>query len=202
MMKAHQTSLALFNIGGGEIILILAGLFILGLVAVGALGLVYLVVRAGQSRPAPAAPTLVPPQIRQSLPNRDLEHVRLLAIFHFALAGLALMGCAILGLHYLMMRSIVFNPDFWSHQGGQPPPPAFLNFFVWFYVFGGLVLGVSLVLNGVSGLFLLKRRHRLFSLIVAGLNCLHVPFGTTLGIFTFIVLSRESVRELYRNEGS
>ena|SRR5579864_7775067 len=203
MMKTQLTSLAIFNIGGGEIILILVGLFIFGIVAVGALGLIYIVARAGQRRPPNVAPASLPPQIRPSLPTRDVEHVRLLAIFHFALGGLALMGCAILGLHYLMMHSIFSNPDFWrSHQGGQPPPPAFLNLFIWFYILGGLVLGVSLVLNVLSGSFLLKRRHRLFSLIVAGLNCLHVPFGTTLGIFTIIVLSRESVGELYRNETS
>lgn len=197
-MKTRLASFAIFSLGGGEIILILIALFVFGLLALGAFGLVYALVRAGQRRPPRLAPAL-PPQIIQELPSRDLEHIRLLAIFHFALAGLALMGCAFLGFHYFMMQSIFSNPGFWrSHPGGQPPPPEFLKLFVWFYIVGGLVLGVSLLLNLTSGLFLLKRRQRLFSLIVAGLDCLHVPFGTTLGIFTFIVLSRDSVRELYR----
>jgi hypothetical protein len=38
---------------------------------------------------------------------------------------------------------------------------------------------------------------RLFSLIVAGFMCMFFPFGTALGVFTFIVLTRESVRRLY-----
>jgi hypothetical protein len=36
--------------------------------------------------------------------------------------------------------------------------------------------------------------------VVAGINCLHIPLGTVLGIFTIVVLCRESVRELYEAE--
>ena len=42
----------------------------------------------------------------------------------------------------------------------------------------------------------LAPRHRTFSRVVAGLNCLHIPLGTVLGIFTSIVLGRESVGQL------
>jgi hypothetical protein len=52
--------------------------------------------------------------------------------------------------------------------------------------------------NLLSGLFLRARRHRTFSMVVAAINCLHIPIGTALGVFTFIVLGRESVRKLYR----
>ena len=41
------------------------------------------------------------------------------------------------------------------------------------------------------------RRARTFSLVMAGVNCLSVPLGTTLGVFTFIVLLRESVAAQY-----
>jgi hypothetical protein len=37
----------------------------------------------------------------------------------------------------------------------------------------------------------------MLSLIVAELNCLQFPFGTVLGEFTFVVLLRGSVIELY-----
>ena len=33
--------------------------------------------------------------------------------------------------------------------------------------------------------------------MVAGLNCLHMPLGTLLGVFTFIVLARPSVQALF-----
>jgi hypothetical protein len=40
----------------------------------------------------------------------------------------------------------------------------------------------------------------LIYLIIAVLNCLQIPFGTALGVFTIIVLSRDSVRELYSRD--
>ena len=51
--------------------------------------------------------------------------------------------------------------------------------------------------NLLSGLYLRARKYRMFSIIVAALNCLQIPFGTVLGVFTIVVLVRESVRELY-----
>jgi hypothetical protein len=61
----------------------------------------------------------------------------------------------------------------------------------------GVLLLVCLVLNVLSGIFLLQKRNRLFSFIIGGLNCLQIPFGTALGVFTILVLSRDGVRQLY-----
>ena len=47
--------------------------------------------------------------------------------------------------------------------------------------------------NLYSGLFLRKQTHRTFSLVVAGLDCLLIPWGTVLGVFTIVVLTRDSV---------
>jgi hypothetical protein len=40
-------------------------------------------------------------------------------------------------------------------------------------------------------------RPDVFAGVVAGINCLHIPLGTVLGVFTIVVLIRDSVRELY-----
>ena len=42
-----------------------------------------------------------------------------------------------------------------------------------------------------------KRRKRMFSYVMAAILCAFMPFGTVLGVFTLIVLGRESVRQLY-----
>jgi len=55
------------------------------------------------------------------------------------------------------------------------------------------------IVNFLSARFIKARRHRAFSLVVSGFNCLHMPLGTVLGVFTFIVLGRESVREIYED---
>ncbi len=64
----------------------------------------------------------------------------------------------------------------------------------------GVVLFAGLVLNVLSGLFLWQRRHRVYSIVTAGLDCLQIPFGTALGVFTLLVLSRDSVRQLYEQK--
>jgi hypothetical protein len=79
-----------------------------------------------------------------------------------------------------------------------PPPPPFLG---WMFIGMGscaIVLGWTAgILTIVSGRCLQRRRARVFSLVMAGVNCLSVPIGTTLGVFTFIVLLRPSVQALY-----
>lgn len=45
--------------------------------------------------------------------------------------------------------------------------------------------------------FLSRRRHHVFCLVIAGIECLVMPFGTVLGVFTIIVLTKESVREMF-----
>ena len=59
------------------------------------------------------------------------------------------------------------------------------------WLFGGLTI--------YSGLCIQRRQRRTFSLVMAVVNCLSIPFGTALGIFTILVLSRESVRRQYEH---
>ncbi|HZQ48454.1 MAG TPA: zinc ribbon domain-containing protein [Verrucomicrobiae bacterium] len=143
-----------------------------------------------------------PPTLTSAVGERqrtdDADHIKLLAIFHFVVAGLALMGILFLAGHYLLMNSVISNPAIWrSSKNAFPPPKEFFAVFVWVYFILGAFLVTASVLNLLSGVFLLQRRHRVFSLVVAGLNCLHIPFGTVLGIFTIMVLSRGSVRAMY-----
>ena len=95
------------------------------------------------------------------------------------------------------MFSIMGNPEIWKDQKGGPPPAEFFAIFKWVYLFLGGLFVAGGVLNLLSGMFLRNRQNRLFSLIVAGMNCLQFPFGTVLGVFTLIVLMRDSVRESY-----
>lgn len=132
----------------------------------------------------------------------DADHLRLLAIFHFVVAGLSLVGIGFLALHYTFIRVFFANPEMWKNQKGALPPPEVFGIFKWFYVFFGLILVMAAIGNLLSGLFIQRRKYRTFSLFVAGMDCLQVPFGTVLGVFTFIVLLRDSVREAYESGDS
>jgi hypothetical protein len=61
-----------------------------------------------------------------------------------------------------------------------------------------MVAGVSFAVCLVqAGRALMQRRRYTFCLVIGGLSCILMPFGTVLGVFTILVLVRPSVRELF-----
>ncbi len=137
------------------------------------------------------------PPITRDQRKIDADHLQLLSIFHFVGAGLAFLGILFLLAHFMMFHAFLSNPTFWQNQKQTPPPAEFFAIFKWFYLVFGAWFFVSGTLNLISAFCLRARKCRTFSLIVAGINCVHVPFGTVLGVFTIIVLIRDTVRELY-----
>ena len=126
--------------------------------------------------------------------DNDQEQLTLLSIFHYIVAGIiGLISCFPI-FHLALGLSMLFGA---FGNGPDAPPPVFGLFFAGFAgVF--IVLGWALaVVTAVSGYFLGKQRHRMFSLVVAGISTLFMPFGTILGVFTIVVLIRPSVRERY-----
>lgn len=147
------------------------------------------------------SPPELPPLLRDQR-KADAEHLKLLAIFHFVFAGLAVAGIGFLCLHYAFFSAVINNPAMWKDQKGGPPPAEFFAIFKWIYLVFGTLLVLGGVANLLSGLFMRKRTARVFSLVIAGLNCLQFPFGTALGVFTFVVLLRDSVREAYEAQAA
>jgi hypothetical protein len=127
----------------------------------------------------------------------DARHLKLLGIFHFVRAGMSLFGLGMIALHFVVMRTVFTNPQFIEGMRGQPVGDFFMPVMMVFYGIFGAWTVLGLAANIAAGICLLQRRARIFCLVVAGFNCLSVPLGTVLGVFTFIVLLRDSVRELY-----
>ena len=136
--------------------------------------------------------------------RRDAEHLRLLAIFHFVAAGLAALCIGFLALHFSMFYFVFANPETWKGQKNPPPPEMFAMFhvFIWFHLVMALMCAVGAAVNLYSGLFLrMQQTHRTFSLVVAGLDCLLYALGDRSGVFTIVVLTRDSVRAWYEAKG-
>ncbi|HTQ02764.1 MAG TPA: hypothetical protein VMI54_02865 [Polyangiaceae bacterium] len=134
---------------------------------------------------------LPPSQTRQAI--LDEEHLRLLRIGYFISAGYWALFIPF-GLVYAVM-GLVF-----SHlpTGGGPPPPPFMLMF--FGVFGATFAGIAALAAGmklVTAIRLKERRSRTLCLVTAGLSCFEIPYGTALGIMTFTVLGRPSVRQAF-----
>jgi len=128
----------------------------------------------------------------------DDRHLFLLSLFHFIGAGFALLGLGFIGLHFSLFNGLLKSPDLWK-GAAQPPPPEIFDMFKWLYVVLGGWYVASLVLNLLAGMSLRRKTHRTFCFVVAAVNCLHMPLGTVLGIFTIIVLARDSVRRAFEN---
>jgi hypothetical protein len=127
----------------------------------------------------------------------DLKHLKLLSIFHYVVGGLsALFSCMFL-IHLIIGLSVLIAPESLSGGNGGPPPP-FVGYI--FTFIGGLFFSLGIVFSCFiiySGRLLNSKRKRMFSFVLACIECVFMPFGTVLGVFTIIVLSRESVKKLY-----
>jgi hypothetical protein len=130
-------------------------------------------------------------------PTADQEHLRLLTIFHYVVGGLtALFACLPL-IHFGMGVFMIVSPHSFGNQSAQQPP-AFVGWLIAamgaFFFLCGQALAVCTIL---AGRFLQRRSRYLFVFVTACVECIFMPFGTVLGIFTILVLSRESVKRLF-----
>jgi hypothetical protein len=128
--------------------------------------------------------------------KEDLDHLRLLAIFHYVVAAMVGLFSLFPVIHLAIgIAAITGRLD--DHHGGQPMPALFGWFFVVFasaWMLMGFAFAICLVL---AGRFLARRKHYLYCLIMACFACMCMPFGTVLGVFTILVLMRPSVKELF-----
>ena len=130
--------------------------------------------------------------------NQDSEHLRLLAIFHYIVAGLA----ALFSLFPLLYTTIggifIFAARHGTSKPGEELPPEFLG---WIFVGVGsflFLLGIAMAICIlIAGRCLSRRKGYSFALVMACIECLFAPFGTILGVFTIIVLSREAVKAMF-----
>ncbi len=150
--------------------------------------------------PSPAAPVPPPAPVAPVLSQQDADHLRLLSIFHYVVAGLAAVFALIFVFH-IVMGIAVLNGALPMSSNGHPSSPQEQQLAGWvFIIMGGGVVSCGLVLAGViayAGHCLKQRRRYLLCMIVAGLSCLFTPFGTVLGVFTLIVLLRPQVKAAF-----
>ena len=128
--------------------------------------------------------------------TRDEEHLRLLSIFHYVVGGLAGLFALFPVIHLVLGLFMIFASDKFAGKGA--PPPAFLGWFFVIFAAMFIILGwtfAAFVLT--AGRFLARRKHYMFCLVMAGIECLFMPFGTVLGVFTIVVLMQEPVKQLF-----
>lgn len=125
----------------------------------------------------------------------DVKYLDLLSIFHFVVGGItALFAC--IPLIHIVMGIVILTGGF--DDGSGNAPPAFLG---WLFIIMGsvfIILGWCLaIFMFVVGTKLKRRKNRIFCMVIAGVECIFMPFGTVLGVFTIIILNKESVAAVF-----
>jgi hypothetical protein len=130
--------------------------------------------------------------------NQDEEHLRLLSIFHYVVAGLAALVTCIFFIYVVIGLVVMTHPHVFGPQNNERHPEQFIGLVL--VVMGGMfiLLGWAFATCvAYAGRCLSQRKNYTFCLVMAGIACLFMPFGTILGIFTTIVLIRPSVKPLF-----
>jgi hypothetical protein len=131
-------------------------------------------------------------------PTRDdLNHLKILSICFYVKAGLVALTSLFFSI-YIILGLIVMSVSP-PRQHNEPPPEVLGGIFV---VMGVVLMAIFFVLAGLAfwaGRSISKRKNYTFIMIIAGLVCLSMPLGTILGVFTIIVLLRDSVKTLFQS---
>lgn len=125
----------------------------------------------------------------------DNEHLRLLRIGYLIAGGTTLFA-TIIGLFYMGIG--IFLASMLGTLDTTGEPNEFMS-----VVFIGIGAAIVLVLGAVGALQLLtakylrERRNHTLCQVAAALTCLSMPWGTAVGVATFMVLGRPSVRQQF-----
>jgi hypothetical protein len=136
----------------------------------------------------------------------DVSYLKTISILHYVWGGIILFFSLLMLIYIGFGVAIVSGTFAPAPMQGPTTGPAvnadMPREFGWFFIgFGGIAMMVGLtlgILNIVSGRRIEARRSRVFSFVIAGINCVSFPFGTALGVFTFILLSKDSVKAMYQ----
>ncbi|HEU0307128.1 MAG TPA: hypothetical protein VFR30_09200 [Lysobacter sp.] len=129
------------------------------------------------------------------IPTQDPQHLDLLGIFHYVVAGLGALFSLFPVIHLAMGLAMVTGH--FPHKPDEPDPAMFGWIFV---AIGGAFILFGLTFSALlayAGRCLRQRRRHTFCLVMAAISCAFMPFGTVLGVFTLIVLTRPSVKLLF-----
>lgn len=133
--------------------------------------------------------------------NRDEEHLRLLRIFHYVCAGMAALIACVPLFHLVFGLLMVFAPNVFGK--GNQQPPVLLGWIFVVLAGGFILLGWTFAaLLAWAGRCLGRRTHYTYCFVLACISCAFMPFGTVLGVFTIMVLTRPSVKALFEESSA
>jgi len=127
--------------------------------------------------------------------TKDESQLNLISIFYYVVAAIAGLFSCMPFIHITI--GIAMLSGVMDSSSGEAPP----EFLGWIFIIAGAIVALMgftyTVLLILTGRWLSQRRRYTFCIVMAGISCMFMPFGTILGIFTIIVLSRPEVKALF-----
>ena len=129
--------------------------------------------------------------------NKQAEHLNLLAIFHYVLGGIFAFSALFPLIYFIIGIVFVIGGNQGMFDGDEKAGILVGWIFLVIGIVGflvGLIVATAVIL---SGTFLKKRIHYIYSMVTACVLCMFMPLGTILGIFTLVVLLDADSKTLY-----
>lgn len=143
----------------------------------------------------PAFPAPRDPATQAAL---DENHLQLLEIGFYisgVLTALRFLWFLVIAVFFALVGIATAFTKLPANNVAAGAPPAFFFFFM--ACIFGFIIFLSLIFAALeiyTGICLKNRKHPLLIQIVAALYCISIPWGTALGVCTFMVLNRPSVK--------
>lgn len=126
--------------------------------------------------------------------RKDGDLLSIVSIFHYVLGGFQMLF-SLIGFVYIAVGILMATGAMDSAKGGAPPPELG-------WIFGGVGVVFVLIFLAIglltirTGINISRRRRRTFCIVIDSILCTMVPFGTIVGIFGLVLLTRlETVEE-------
>lgn len=126
--------------------------------------------------------------------NNDIQHLNYLRTGYKINAGILFLIALLPVVHLVVGIGMIAG----MFEGEKDPPPEFLGYF---FVFIAVVLiamfGTLAILNLFAARALGAQKNWIFCVVMAAVNIMFSPFGIIIGVFSLVVLLRDSVKQLF-----
>ena len=130
------------------------------------------------------------------------NNLNILSILHYIFAGITGLSACFPIFHLIMGLTMLFG-DFYPQEVSPEMPFPYEVFGLMFTIIPAaiILLGWAFAIAAaISGHFLSQQKNYTYCLIVAGISCIFMPFGTILGVFTLVELLNDDVKVLFYQE--
>jgi len=128
-----------------------------------------------------------------STPQQKHNYLDILSVFHYVNGGLAaLFALAALGFLGIGLGAATGWGKDWQPEAGCSLVAVMILVLI--------LLGGYAVLNLLAGRAIQTRSGYVVCLLTSAVNCLNIPLGTLLGIFTLVLLADPEVRPLFEGQ--